>query len=778
MKIHKLHAKKFPVFLLLISFILVTSVFAAPPPPTVSIINPKPGTSSSPTIVSLRPTTNDFKVQVKVWNDVAISANTVQIGYYSGATPDTGTFTWTTATLNSDYPNAANYGVYEAWLNLTAGNDYYLMARASEDGGVTYGYSRDNRTGNDARYVYVSIKAANSGTGMLLVRDSSTQLCLDCHNLATHSSETTDTGYGNWQIVCLECHQPHGTKNIFLVKETITTPNSGNQGVTFYNTTGDAANSYVLSGAGNGICEVCHTQTRNPTTSADRWRNTGNADNHYDSASGTARCTDCHVHVQGFKGSCDSCHNSPPSTGKHSTHFGTGTVNYGTTSIQSTTGAYGFSCGICHYGTHLNTLPNNYPTPHTVEVVFAGVATQDGASGAAYAPAANSVDDPGRGWSFNYSDGTCSNIYCHGNYPGSGKNASVNHETGTAVCGSCHEATNTTTPASGSHSIHAYVKDYSCTLCHNGTVGGTGPASYTVADKSKHVNGFVDWKFDTTNYSWLAGASYSISSGTAVPSDGSTPRLYGICNNLYCHSDAQPNGGVGAPDIYMTPTWGSSLGTCGYCHDVSTSGSFGHTSSVGLASGSHTSHLAYDFTTGNNTIKCAICHKLDPPSAFKNCNACHAAYQKHVDHQIDVSIEQFFGNTAIYNGSPDPGNGYSNCSNTYCHSNGTSVSSGTIPNNTSANWGSGVLACNACHGNATYADYRRAGPLYTDGTPKKNVHQLHLRANGSVLTDPSCAMCHYSVTTTNTTIADKTLHVNKTYNVNASGAGIQYFSWA
>jgi predicted CxxxxCH...CXXCH cytochrome family protein len=37
------------------------------------------------------------------------------------------------------------------------------------------------------------------------------------------------------------------------------------------------------------------------------------------------------------------------------------------------------------------------------------------------------------------------------------------------------------------------------------------------------------------------------------------------------------------------------------------------------------------------------------------------------------------------------------CSNTYCHSSGTSVATGTIPANTSPNWG-GSGECNSCHG--------------------------------------------------------------------------------
>ena len=42
------------------------------------------------------------------------------------------------------------------------------------------------------------------GSGLLLRRTSGSQLCVDCHNLPTHSSQTTGTDYGNWVVECLD----------------------------------------------------------------------------------------------------------------------------------------------------------------------------------------------------------------------------------------------------------------------------------------------------------------------------------------------------------------------------------------------------------------------------------------------------------------------------------------------------------------------------------------------------------------------------------------------
>jgi predicted CxxxxCH...CXXCH cytochrome family protein len=603
-------------------------------------------------------------------------------------------------------------------------------------------------------------------------------------------------GSGGWgvtggkygEFVCTTCHTAHDTRNIYLTKETIATPDGSNWASSGTTTVAplfkkraiaDSPNPGVSDGEmGNDsgghttstkVCEVCHSQNKfhNYNTA----NNTG-GNNHENGNN----CSLCHSHKIAFMASCRICHNSPPTTGKHGAHFATGTASYGATTILSTTTAYGFSCGICHYGTHLNTLPQ-LPNPHAVEIVFAGLATQDLASGSpAYAPGAFSVDDPDTGWTFNYSDGTCSNTYCHGNYPGSGLNASPTFETGTASCGTCHKATNTTPPNTGNHNKHAVTSyyEFKCTLCHKNAVGGSSPASYTVVDKSKHVNGYVDWGFDTTD-TRVSGGTYSIPSGTAMPSNGVTPRAYGTCNNVYCHSNVQPDGGVGGPSIYATPTWGTTITDCGPCH----AGGHGNL----IATGSHSAHLNYTFTT-TDVFKCGICHSWDQSQSL-NCVVCHnfsatTEYAKHANYKIEVMFDQAFNSSASYGKSPSftPGTGYSNCSNTYCHSNGTSVATGTIPANTTPDWGSGTLTCNGCHGNAIYADYRRAGPLYADGSPKKNAHQLHIRASGSTVTDPSCAMCHYSVTTDNTTIANKSLHVNKAYNISASGASIQYPAWA
>jgi hypothetical protein len=311
--------KKLILICMLVAAVAVLAfspAYADTEPPTVSILSPMHGTSTSPSAVSNSPTGDGFKVQVSVWGDKAISS--VAVEYCDGSDPNPDGCTWTSAaaTQNDTYDCGTGCGVYEATLSPAQGNDYWLRASATSADGT--GYSSDQRTGNDARYTYITLLEAKTGTGTLLARDNSSRLCMDCHKkIVSHSSQNTDTSYGNWQTVCLDCHTPHSTSNIYLIKEQFMTPNSGLKTVKFWNTTTlyNGSGAYVDGGASppestQAICQVCHTQTGGATP---RWRNSGTTSTHfYD-----RECTECHFHDGGFKGSgdCNSCHGFPPKPG-------------------------------------------------------------------------------------------------------------------------------------------------------------------------------------------------------------------------------------------------------------------------------------------------------------------------------------------------------------------------------------------------------------------------------------------------------------------------------
>ncbi|MFH1218061.1 MAG: CxxxxCH/CxxCH domain-containing protein [Pseudomonadota bacterium] len=86
----------------------------------------------------------------------------------------------------------------------------------------------------------------------------------------------------------------------------------------------------------------------------------------------------------------------------------------------------------------------------------------------------------------------------------------------------------------------------------------------------------------------------------------------------------------------------------------------------------------------------------------------------------------------------------------YCHSNGTSVSTGVLANNPSPSWTTGSTNCTSCH---TYP------PAYAQDQPKSNSHQRHIAAGFT------CKTCHYGTTIDSTTIAPTGNHGNGRYDV-------------
>lgn len=86
----------------------------------------------------------------------------------------------------------------------------------------------------------------------------------------------------------------------------------------------------------------------------------------------------------------------------------------------------------------------------------------------------------------------------------------------------------------------------------------------------------------------------------------------------------------------------------------------------------------------------------------------------------------------------------------YCHSDGTSVSTGELANQPSPSWTTGSTDCASCH---SYP------PAYAQDQPKSNSHQRHIMAGFT------CKICHYGTTTDNTAIAPTGNHGNGWYDV-------------
>lgn len=214
----------------------------------------------------------------------------------------------------------------------------------------------------------VHYSATNDGYILRSANDNT--LCTSCHSFGNHQ------GMG-----CLVCHETHNTNkaNIYMIRNTVTTPSSGDKTVNFTALTG--ANSFADGdGTYDGICEVCHTNN----TKTYHYNNAAGDHNH----NKATNCTDCHVHSENFTApDCSSCHDAIPAylTDAHAVHVT----------------RYGYPCKTCHYTYGFGGLNEPIHGSGTANVNFdpAGLAKRFGLD--ANTPAWNSGAK------------TCSNVYCH-----------------------------------------------------------------------------------------------------------------------------------------------------------------------------------------------------------------------------------------------------------------------------------------------------------------------------------------------------------------------------
>ena len=410
---------------------------------------------------------------------------------------------------------------------------------------------------------------------------------------------------------------------------------------------------------------------------------------------------------------CGTCHGAPPSDGSHPKHA----TYYG---IDAT------SCLRCHQNnagfTHATSVGKR-----ALNVQFTTAPNSNGSySGTLNYPDYLPSQSPLR-------NGTCTGLYCHST--GTGGAPTVVPVWGTplpADCTGCHGGAvdSASVLTSGKHPAHinnaaVLGTNFGCAECHAKSVSG----NTTIGTLANHVNGFVDFS------GAKAGKSSTYSTST------------GVCSATYCHSD-----GKGTAKSMATDTWKAATTLdCKGCHGSDVAPAF--TSS---AAGEP------NYTNGGPGALRANSHQRHTTAGPTSCDACHTGTNTsgaaintgsvlHINKTADVTF-----NTVKVGASATWTAGSKICTSTYCHSNGTSVATGSIPANTTPAWGSGALACNGCHGNP---------PAFSNGSPKANSH-------GGIHTF-SCNKCHVNTTSDGATITNAANHVNKSYNVDA-GAGASF----
>jgi predicted CXXCH cytochrome family protein len=117
--------------------------------------------------------------------------------------------------------------------------------------------------------------------------------CNECHTEVMHFPLISLT-----RSQCTVCHNPHGSSNLYLIKESIEFDKNPESPVIFHSLAGKGDYSFAELGEdeggkngmarGTGLCEVCHSTTI-------YYNSSGNGAEHF-----TERCIDCHKHTLGF----------------------------------------------------------------------------------------------------------------------------------------------------------------------------------------------------------------------------------------------------------------------------------------------------------------------------------------------------------------------------------------------------------------------------------------------------------------------------------------------
>jgi hypothetical protein len=478
--------------------------------PMVYVSNPASGALVSPT------STGQLKVQLRVANVRAAGiagVSNVQLSTDNGST-------WAATARNGNYdavdpvyaPTVTG-ATYEATLSTLGTGCYTLRARATGAGGTTV-----------SEPVQITVGSTRAGAGNLLVRDNSSQLCTDCHALATHSSEAVGYKYGAWAATCRDCHQPHGTRNIYVVEESIVPPSVvgtviPTARVGFVAATGatlspgwdttnlrPTATASFANSDNSGPCQVCHTRTRNPGSGVARWQRQANADTHYTQGAGTAACSGCHSHTAGFGAgesgggaTCSSCHGTiwslmnGATASKHTLGATVGTndaftdsgVSWVTSPLSSVAPAQRSCVNMCH-GDHPHDLTSPVDPSHSSNLYVDPTSAASRANGSATRTAANRANED-----FDPATNTGLCVKCHANPISTGRPT-----ISAAVFGaSAHDyVTNvvTTVTYSWQYNLHNGATQRNCTKCHASRTEGVTPGASAVGSNTVAVHGTPD----------------------------------------------------------------------------------------------------------------------------------------------------------------------------------------------------------------------------------------------------------------------------------------------
>lgn len=353
--------------------------------------------------------------------------------------------------------------------------------------------------------------------------------------------------------------------------------------------------------------------------------------------------------------------------------------------------------------------------------------------------------------SYNTSTKSCSASYCHSNGAGT-QVAPPAWNSGTGLtCKGCHGSNGTsvngepdyaTTPSTpNSHQKHVAaigITDTTrCANCHVRTV------DQQAASKLKDYSGAVVHLNRTRDVAFRK-------IGTATGRFNAD----GTCSSTYCHGTS-------------SPAWGAADAmNCASCHSAGNS-------AASPLQGAHHIHYSSSlvpaaFTNSSGNISSRSAYRFA-------CSTCHASGANRTIHADGPAnrygvAQVFFGMTSpghapTYNYSSavrgtDRGSftwtagGSKSCNSTYCHSDGNGGTGAKT-----VRWdGSATGSCSACHG--------------SQATIASGAHQAHVNSSAAIGgLNFGCVDCHALTVSDNSTISDRSRHVNKLKDYSGARAG-------
>jgi len=547
-------------------------------------------------------------------------------------------------------------------------------------------------------YCHSNIQGQTDGTGGPTAFGSPTWLetatvqCGDCHNadgvqgngtIMSSGSHTKHVNKSTYAFACSKCHNNAGASNTtvhvnYVINISFDTQNPNGS----YNGSNTSPGNHA-PGLGYGSCSnlYCHSQG-NPNTTPNVTPTWG--------ASFPTDCTGCHNNDS-------AAAPNTMSTGGHTAHVNKGTIMSNATCDSCHTSTVSGNRTIIGFNLHVNGVKDV-----TINANYDG----------------DSIPDN------NYSNGSCSNIYCHsdatsltGPYNPPNTVATWGSTTGLG-CSDCHTGPPTGpdytngNPKANSHNAHVVVNGFTCDYCHNATVTyDTVNNTYSISTPANHLNK----QYDVSGTYIVGGYTYSPGGGT--------------CSNITCH------GGQNAQ-------WGTTL-TCSSCH----------TNDMGM----NATVRRGIYKTGNDFTKTS--HHIAGTPDDNSCKVCHnrSNHTREGDPNVRLFNEDT-GADVVYDGTGASLEAF--CVS--CHDSDGASRLGTnalqpfvdsLDNNPppNINWNSAAAAhsaltdkCFGCHGNSGAAGNTLDPVINAHGSDSPKL----LRYTGWLATDESgfCFNCHGSPT--------------------------------